>query len=202
VCVSTPATVSINVRVSNRPPVAKITTEGLADFSPASANKLLISNNGTNACLGLSGALSSDPDGDAIVLYQWFDEPSPLAFATGVTVHECLDLGQHTIILVVTDARGATGSDQVTFEVVDASDAIDLLIEDINNSTIARGNKRPFIATLKAASAAADRGSIEAAANQLHALQNKLRAQVSKSNPAEAARWTAWAQSIIDALNQ
>ena len=70
-----------------------------------------------------------------------------------------------------------------------------------NDSTIARNNKRPFIASLKAAAASADRGNNEAAANQLHAFQNKVRAQVSKSNPAEAAIWTRWAQSIIDALN-
>jgi len=36
-------------------------------------------------------------------------------------------------------------------------------------------------------------------AGQLRAFQNKVRAQVSKNNPAEAAIWTRWAQSIIDA---
>jgi hypothetical protein len=34
----------------------------------------------------------------------------------------------------------------------------------------------------------------------LHALQNKLRAQVAKDNPAEAARWIALIQAIIDAM--
>jgi len=201
IAVSVPATVSITVTTCNLAPTAKITADGLIDFGSAVPNKLLISGNGDEACLALDGSLSSDPDGDPLT-YAWFDEPSPVAFAAGVVVTNCFDLGEHTVLLVVTDPGGLKGSDHVTFDVISASEAVDVLITDINNANIARKNKRPFIASLKAASASADRGSNGSAANQLHALQNKIRAQVSRDNPTEAARWIAWAQDILDALRQ
>jgi hypothetical protein len=66
---------------------------------------------------------------------------------------------------------------------------------------IERGNKRPFLATLKAACAAFDRGSYVAAINNLQkAFQNKVRAQVGKGNPDVAEEWIRIAQEIIDAI--
>jgi hypothetical protein len=197
IATSAPATVTINVTTCNQAPIAKITTDGLVDFG--TPNKLLIAS-GDEGCLVLDGSQSSDPDGDPLT-YAWFDVPSVTPFGTGPVVTNCFDLGEHTVLLEVTDLPGAKGSDHITFDVVSAAEAIDILIDDINNSTIERKNKRPFIASLKAASASSERGNNTSAANQLHAFQNKVRAQVAKDNPTEAARWIAWAQDIIDALN-
>jgi hypothetical protein len=201
-CDSQEATVNINVLpTGNTAPHAQITASPLVDFSPAVANKVLISCNGSNACLLLDGSLSSDAESPLSQLtFHWSIVPL-LPFATGVTVTECFELGTPTILLTVTDPGGLSGTDSLTIDVVSAGESIGLLIEKINSSVVARKNKRPFIATLKAAAASADRGQTHTAANQLHALQNKIRAQIAPSNPADAALWTRWAQNIIDALN-
>ena len=117
-----------------------------------------------------------------------------------IQITACLEIGTHTIKLAVSNPCHLTGYDTLTLDVLSAGEAMEELIDEINNSTIARSNKRPFIASLKAAEASTDRGNNTSAANQLHALQNKLRAQVAKDNPAEAARWIELTQAIIDAL--
>jgi hypothetical protein len=194
-------TLTVGTCISNTPPVAKIVASPLADFSPEVVNKLVISPNGSNACLVLDGSLSHDEETpNSGLTFTWYIEPSLIPVATGEHSSVCLELGTQTILLAVTDPQGATGTDRLTIEVVTASEAIDELVSNVNNSDIDRGNKRPFLATLKSASAAADRGQTQAAINTLHAFQNKVRAQVSKSNPAEAEEWIRWAQSIIDAL--
>jgi hypothetical protein len=200
---SSAATVTLAVVacISNTPPVAKILASPLADFSPQVVNKLAISYNGSNACLMLDGSTSFDLESpNSALTFSWYIEPSIIPAATGEHAGVCLELGTQTILLAVTDPQGATGTDRLTVEVVSASEAIDELINRVNNSTIDRKNKRPFLASLKSASAAADRGQVDTAQNVLHAFQNKVRAQVSKSDPDEAAIWISWAQSIIDGL--
>ena len=83
-----------------------------------------------------------------------------------------------------------------------SGEAIEELISKVNESSVARKNKRPFIATLKAAAASAERGDSEATANQLHAFQNKVRAQIGTDNPQDAETWTRWAQQVVDALGR
>src|SRR5439155_3639257 len=65
-CTSPSATVSITVTNvgggSNTAPTAKIVASPLADLSPLVANKVLISNNGSNACVQLDGWMSSDKE--------------------------------------------------------------------------------------------------------------------------------------------
>lgn len=192
--------ISITVPSCNTPPTAKITAHGLIDFTPDILNGVLISGNGSNACLTLDGLLSTDLETPNQLTYDWTLVPSPVPFASGVLVGTCLEIGTHTIMLTVTDPSHATGTDSITIDVLSAAEAIEEIITEINESTIARGNKRPFIASLKAAAASTDRGNEQSAQNQLKAFQNKVRAQVAKDNPAEAARWTRLAQAIIDAL--
>jgi hypothetical protein len=202
-CTSPAATVNITVRSSNTAPIAKINATGLTDFSPSIVNPVLISGNGSNACLSLDGLQSTDAETPTAQLtFQWFLDPSSLPFDSGIQITTCLEVGTHTIRLAVTDPGNLTGNDTLTIDVLSAGEAIEELIDEINNSTIARSNKRPFIASLKAAEASTDRGNNTSAANQLHALQNKLRAQVAKSDPEEAARWIALIQDIIDALGE
>jgi hypothetical protein len=59
-----------------------------------------------------------------------------------------------------------------------------------------RSRQQPLLATLKAAAASFERGNLVAGLNQLHAFQNKVRAQL--TNPVLAERLTEAAQVIID----
>jgi len=56
-----------------------------------------------------------------------------------------------------------------------------------------------LLATLEAALASFERGSLRSGVNQLGAFQNKVRAQVARKEGALAAAWIASAEEIIDA---
>ena len=107
--------------------------------------------------------------------------------------------GVHPLVLTVSDNDGGTGTATVAIEVVTVSEAVDALIELVDNSTLDRKNKGPFIATLKVVSALLDRGRIESGLGQLRAFQNKVRAQLGRTDPELAAQWTRIAQSIANA---
>ena len=206
-CTSPSATVSITVTNvgggSNTAPTAKIVASPLADLSPLVANKVLISNNGSNACVQLDGSMSSDKESPLSALkLQWFIVPSAVPFASGLVTSNCLELGTYTIMLVVTDPQGLAGTESLIIDVLTAGEATDELITFIDQSQIARSVKRPFFATLKSAIVAADRGQNVVAANLLHAFQNKVRAQIAPSDATLARELTRMAQEIIDALNR
>ena len=60
---------------------------------------------------------------------------------------------------------------------------------------------QPLIGTLSAALRSIERGNFVAAVNQLQAFQNKVRAQVSRSDPALAASFVGVAQEVIAVLH-
>lgn len=64
--------------------------------------------------VSLDGSLSSDPDG-AIVAYSWSEQG--IEIATGVSPQVTLGDGVHTITLTVTDAEGASDTDEVMITV-------------------------------------------------------------------------------------
>jgi subtilisin len=63
----------------------------------------------------LNGSLSTDPNGGAIVSYEWKEGATVLA--TTVSPLLTLPLGTHTLTLTVTDAAGAFSSDDVTITI-------------------------------------------------------------------------------------
>jgi hypothetical protein len=73
---------------------------------------------------------------------------------------------------------------------------VEWLIALVDDSAV--GNPKPLMATLSAALASIERGNFLAAANQLNAFQNKVRAQV--ADPALASQFIEAAQQVIDAL--
>jgi sugar lactone lactonase YvrE len=87
---------------NNNPPVAVMNTLSATIFAPSGS---------TTATVNLNGAGSSDPDGDAITSYAWFDGATQIA--TGQVTTAQLGAGQHAIRLVVTDSRGASGSSAI-----------------------------------------------------------------------------------------
>jgi len=84
--------------------------------------------------------------------------------------------------------------------VITACEAVEKCIQLVDESTIARKNKRPLIASLKAACASFERGNYHSAVGQLGAFQNKVRAQVARDNPAEATAFIVCAQQIVAAV--
>jgi hypothetical protein len=156
---------------------------------------LALDNN--SACITLSGLGSTDPDGDALTFTWVIDGTTTLS---GAMVNVCLDAGCHTVELRVSDGTETT-SCRIEVCVIGAGDAVEQCIALVENTPVERKNKRPLIASLKAAQASFDRGNPVSGRNQLEAFINKVQAQVGKANPAEAAAFIACAQAIIDAIN-
>jgi hypothetical protein len=193
---SAPQTFTITVLSPNQPPVAVAQIEPLADFSPTITDLIVISPNGSNAVVILDGSLSSDPDGDPLT-YAWSIDGQ--AAGAAVEVLALLEVGAHEIRLVVTDPQGASGVAVLQVQVITAGEGIELLVALVDDADIARGNKRPFIATLKNAAAAFDDGRTIPALNMLRAFQNKLLAQLGRTDPDVAEIWIGIAQTIMDA---
>ncbi len=157
---------------------------------------LVVSANGVNARVVLDGSRSSDPDGD-VLRYLWFRANAATPFATGVVAVVVLPVGTHPISLVVSDGLAAD-TNRVSVAVLTAADAIQRLIDIINQSDLP--HPRPLIASLEAAQAAVNRGNSTAAINELQAFQSKVRVQVAPRNPVLADTLIRGAQQVIDAL--
>jgi hypothetical protein len=197
-CNSVEATVSITVHCLNQPPQceAKIWPAECALRLPGQTGLYALSLDGEKACLTLSGS-GSDPDGDPLQ-FSWAWDGAHTASTAWLT--NCFDLGCHTATLTVSDGR-ATCSSVVEFCVITAGEAVEQCVALVNGANLGTKNKRPLIASLKAAGASFDRGSLESAVNQLKAFQNKVRAQVAPRWPAEAAAFIRCTQNILDAVD-
>ena len=161
----------------------------------------VISLDNSKACVILNASGSSDAESPLSDLtFQWFVVPSPLPFAVGVVATNCFDLGCQTVLLVVTDPQGMSCSTSVNLCAISACEAVQQCIDLVDNATVERKNKRPLIATLKAACASFDRGDFIPAMNELQAFQNKVAAQIARANPNEAAAFITCAQQILDAI--
>jgi hypothetical protein len=200
VCSSAPATVTINV-IAGDPPicVARLAPESCSlSIGNDPSKKHILAPTGEAGCIVLDGSGSSDPNGDPLT-YNWvIDGTNTLA---GAIVPVCLPVGCHTVDLIVSDGTSQCRS---SFEicVITPSEAMEEIIALVDDSDLGRTNKRPLIASLKAAAASYDRdGHIHTAANQLNAFKNKVRAQVAKSNPATAAVLTEAVDQLLEAID-
>jgi hypothetical protein len=199
---------TVTVQSGCQPPTAVISTELLVNI-PGFDHPVLISCNWWNACLIADGWTSSTtpPGGD--LTYLWFLEPDPVPFGAGPVVTNCLEVGEHTITLVVrgTDPNCPTvGTDSKTIEVVTAPLAIELLIEEINSgslkSAISRKIKRELTETLRVALGFAKDNKLRQTQNALDAFEKKVRAQVAPNYPAEATKWIRWSQAVSEGMEK
>ncbi len=133
--------------------------------------------------------MSSDADPGDTLTYLWLadldGDGTKEPIGAGSIVTNCFELGTYTVMLMVDDGT-CSSTASVTVEVLGACEAVERLIEKVNNADLDRRNKRPLIASLKAACASFDRGECFSGVNQLNAFQNKVRAQLGRSNPAVA----------------
>jgi hypothetical protein len=199
------ANVLVTVTPRNLPPTAVISTEQLVNLGPDFEHPVLISCNWWNACLIADGWTSSDPENGDLT-YLWFLDPDPVPFAAGPVVTNCLEVGVHTLVLVVTDPGGLSGTDSKTIEVVTAPLAIELLIEEINGgslkSVIPRKIKRELTATLRVALDFSKDNKLRETQKALDAFEKKVRAQVVPDYPLEAAKWIRWSQAVSEGMEK
>ncbi len=189
------STCAFTVRVVDTEP-ARITTIALCTGTHTNT---FISPNGSNVCFVLDASLTPNPGGFPQTNH-WSLDGSSVAFAVGVTTTNCFEIGEYVIRLVVNNGL-CSRSTSVNVSVLTGCEAVEDLIRKVNDASLARANKRPLIATLKAACASFERGSFHSAVGQLGAFINKVRAQIEPANPDEAALFTRCAQSILDSVN-
>lgn len=199
-------------------PTAKIIATPLFFCPPIMTRPAMISCNGSNSALTLDGSMSSDPETpNSGLTFQWFDEPALLPFATGEIVSNAVfALGPHTIKLVVTDPDGLSDTDELVVDNITVCEAIDVVMDDINSSALPRKEKRPLLSALKSACNSFSRGKCNSGRKKLDAFLKKVDQHIAPrpstgshdqggSNshpgyPAEAARFKACVQGIIDAI--
>ena len=190
---------TVTVRNPNDPPTCAAVVEPeecLLTFGTDPRQYVLALDNAT-ACIVLSGLGSTDPNGDALTFTWVIDGATTL---TGPLVNVCLEAGCHTVELSVTDGQDTTTC-RIEVCVIGPGEALEECINLVDTTDLGRKNKRPLIASLKAAQASFDRGNLISGRNQLEAFQNKVAAQVARENPAAAAAFIECVQRILDAIN-
>jgi len=169
----------------NHPPVAD-----------ASATLLeVLSSNKINAMVVLDGSRSSDEDGDPLQ-FLWSDTSSAKPLATGIVTVVTLPLGTNPITLSVSDGL-AWVQQTIVVRVLSTDQALAHLIDLINLDAL---KPDPLVATLSAALASINRGSLTAAVEQLGAFRDKVEAQVAPVDPSLAGRLVRISQSIAQIL--
>jgi hypothetical protein len=201
---SNACTFSITVRPFGQPPNAVITSEQLIDLKPEYDNPVLLSCNWWNACLVADGWTST---GTEPLSYLWALAGDPVPFGAGPIVTNCLEVGQHTIILTVTDRDGLSDTDSLTIEIVTAPLAIELLIEQVDTAhkhgiLITRKLKRELIATLRVALGHAGNEELRATQKALDAFEKKVRANVAEIGEEAATAWIRWSQAVSEGMEK
>jgi len=200
-------TFKVTVRPSdNQAPTAVISSEQLIDLRPEFENPVLLSCNWWNACLVADGWTSSDPEGGDLT-YLWFSDQDPVPVGAGPVLTNCVEVGTHTIILTVTDPAGLSGTTSKTIEVVTAPLAIELLIEQIEESQksgilLSRKIKRELIETLRVALGYAGEEKLRETQKALDAFEKKVRAQVAQDYPEAATAWIRWSQAVSEGMER
>jgi hypothetical protein len=147
-------------------------------------------------CLTLDGSDSSDVNDDPLTISWVIDSGSPIS---GAAVTECLELGCHTITMIVSDGL-ETCQESRDLCVITAGEAVQQCIDLLQNTPLAGKSKRPLITSLKSAANGLDHGSLTSGYNQLQAFQKKVEAQISKDHPVEAQAFSDCVNHVLAAL--
>ena len=170
------------------------------DLGPSVPGINVMSPNNIGACVTLDGTQSSDVDNAySDLTFTWLVDGAPVG--TGeVLTDVCLPVGEPAVTLIVSDGSD-DGEATAVVNVLTAADATEELILQVNDAVISRKNKQQFIATLKTATAAFERGSFGAGLNQFEALINKFEAQL-KDDPELQEEWIRIVDEIVGGLSE
>jgi hypothetical protein len=192
------ATITITVRSVNDAPLARGAVYPVLHLGPDLDRQLVLAINNSNATVVLDGSLSSDAEGDPLE-YLWAENGQLLPAPSGERVTNTFELGRHVVTLTVGDGAAA-GTASVSFEVVTPSEAVDILLDLLASEGLSRREVRPLLATLRAASAAFDRGLWQTGLNILGAFENKVQAQLQSSRPALCGELLTMTDRIVERL--
>ncbi len=192
----------VTIIAPNQCPTAVAKASPNAQLFPGQVDTIVIAVDNTNGCVVLDGTMSSDPDGDPLT-YSWLTDldgdGTKELIATGAVATNCLPVGTHDICLVVNDGQ-CSATNLITVDVLTPCQAEGFLILLVQNSTLTRQAQRPLISSLKAACASFEGGGLTSGVGQLGAVQNKVRAQLSATDPTLAQELIDGTQAIIDAV--
>ena len=152
----------------NSPPVAVAEVSLAAEFFSEPPNYVVISPNGLNATVALSGSGSSDPDDDALS-FLWLEREaggSTTEIARTEQTTVVLPLGRHDLTLRVGDAVAQDAHD-FQVHVITASEALEYLLALVQESDLPRRDKHPLLILLGHAQRPFEEGDIKAGLHHL-----------------------------------
>ena len=125
----------------------------------------------------------------------------PIDFGTDVEAHRELHLGQHNIVLTVSDGE-CDDSDTVLIEVITAGQATEICIDLVEASGTDRKQKRSLVKALKKAAGQFNKGKFDKGVKDLNSFIKKVNKEADKGKVSEADRaaFKACAQKVIDAV--
>lgn len=128
----------------------------------------------------------------------------PLALEDGsfALSHRYTTAGTYTVTVRVSDEDGGTGVRTAAVTVLSPAQAIAALIDDVNATSLQRGEAASLLAKLRAAQQQIARGNGATAVNQLGAFVNELEAMARTGRVGEddAARLSAGARRIAESI--
>ena len=189
------ATISITVVHVNRAPVANMTLSPLLELAGVT-NYVVISPDNQTASVVLDGSQSTDPEGQPLQ-YSWLEGTNIIA--TGVLATNEFAVGTHDVVLSVSDGTD-TGMVEEKLEVLAPAESVDFLIGVVNESTLGRNKRRILITSLNNAAAAFERNRFRLGIDLLRVFEQKVRAQVTRQDPALAGELMGDTEAIIHAL--
>jgi len=196
-------TVTVICNGTNRCPTAVAKAGPNCELSAGQTATIVIAGDNTSGCVTLDGSMSSDPQ-NAPLTYVWLadldGDGTKETIATSAVSTNCIPLGTYDIMLIV-DNGHCTRTTSVHVEIITACEAVEEIIQAVDNADLERRNKRPLIASLKAACASFDRGSCESGVSQLRAFQNKVRAQVGRTQPDVADALITLTEHILGCIH-
>ncbi len=185
---SNSCTFKVTVLPGNVPPVPIIRVSPLTAFWWLT-NAFVIAGNGTNASVVFDGSRSYDVD-DAHFYFAWY--LGDALFSSNRVAHRVLAIGDYTVTLRLDDTFPlGTNSTSVAVKVISAADALQLIRQKVEASSLPRSVKRVLLDTLDKARRELQRGQLHPAGEAVRQFQHEVQRLVPQFD-----------RTLADALNQ